>query len=154
MKAFALLAILYLSGVPLSLALDVRGPYLTDVRPDQAVVIVHTKEDADLILECHEKTNPGPNHKRAVSKGATAYLLSQEFEASLPLFVPYSPRKRWNDSWISRRSRTFLLLHRSIPPDSHSLLRRQSRFEQDPQATQGGGKPVSQACPHICGEHG
>ncbi len=68
MKAFELLAILYLSGVPLSLALDIRGPYLTDLRPDRAIVIAHTKEDTALILEYHEKTNPDPTLREQSQK--------------------------------------------------------------------------------------
>jgi acid phosphatase type 7 len=43
----------HLIGIPSCFALDSRGPYLVDLRPDRADVVYHTDEETEAILECH-----------------------------------------------------------------------------------------------------
>jgi len=52
MQVFSLLVVLSLFWIPLSHALELRGPYLTDLQSDQAMIVCHTSVDVDLALEC------------------------------------------------------------------------------------------------------
>lgn len=58
MRVFAIVVLFLVSYLPVCFALDIRGPYLTALRPHEATIMVHTEEDAALLLEYHLETAP------------------------------------------------------------------------------------------------
>ena len=58
MRRCVLILLFVVGHVSVCCALDVRGPYLTELRPHEATIMFHTNEDADLVLEYHKVSTP------------------------------------------------------------------------------------------------
>lgn len=77
MKASRVIVALCLLWLPSSHALELRGPYLTDLDINRAEVVCHTGENVDLTLEYREEKNDASD-KRINSKESTQHVFCLE----------------------------------------------------------------------------
>jgi acid phosphatase type 7 len=64
-----LLGSFFVIWVPTSFALDTRGPYLVDLRSDRAVIMFHTDEDTETVMECNAEGGRDQFFKERSRKG-------------------------------------------------------------------------------------
>ncbi len=70
MKTLSLVALVCIPWIHTSFALDVRGPYLTDLQSDRATIVFHTENDTESIIEYREhSSNPGQVVRKQSQKG-------------------------------------------------------------------------------------
>lgn len=78
MKTLFLIAVACLTWIDASLALDVRGPYLTYLSSDKATIVFHTEEDVESEIEYREQGSDTDHIKRKLSEKGKQHVFELE----------------------------------------------------------------------------